>query len=173
MKSHTRSDSSLNIKSANAVFGWRLENSLGRPGRTAIAALTLALAPFAGHSDETIPKAVNTQLPYPAVVSLVQESGGYTFRQNETNAPLYINERDSPGKSVCDDACESQWFPLIAKANEKPLGEWTAFKREDGRWQWAFKKRPVYTHIHDSPDQPNGDGMEGVWHLMPHFATGL
>ncbi|MEP6549169.1 MAG: hypothetical protein ABJD53_17050 [Gammaproteobacteria bacterium] len=62
-----------------------------------------------------------------------------------------------------------QWIPLLVSAGEKSLGEWTIFVRKDGRRQWAFKQRPVYTHIHDSPDMPTGDGVDGVWHLMPHF----
>jgi predicted lipoprotein with Yx(FWY)xxD motif len=145
--------------------------SLGQLSLATFAALTLTLMATPGRSAESMPTTVNTDLPYPAAVSLVQESGGWTFRQNLTSAPLYFNEKDSPDKSVCDSACETQWHPLIAKAGEKSLGEWTIFRRKDGRRQWAFKKRPVYTHIHDSPDKPNGDGLDGVWHLMPHFAT--
>jgi predicted lipoprotein with Yx(FWY)xxD motif len=124
-----------------------------------------------GGASESVPKEVNTQAPYPAAVSLVHESQGWTYRQSGTSAPLYVNEQDSPGKSVCDSACETQWYPLFAQAGEKSMGEWTVFKRKDGRRQWAFRKRPVYTHIHDSPDKPIGDGEGGVWHVLAHLPT--
>jgi predicted lipoprotein with Yx(FWY)xxD motif len=140
-----------------------------RWGRSTLAAVVIGLVSTTGGASESIPKALNTQAPYPAAVSLLHESGGWTYRQSGTSAPLYFNEKDSPDKSACDSACETQWYPLLAEPAEKSVGEWTAFKRRDGRRQWAFKKRPVYTHIHDSADHPMGDGMDGVWHLMPHF----
>ena len=138
-------------------------------GLSSVAVLLIGIVFTTAGASEAIPKAVNTQAPYPAAVSLVHESGGWTYRQSGTSAPLYFNEKDSPGVSACDAACETQWYPLMAEADGKSIGEWTAFKRKDGRRQWAFKKRPVYTHIHDSPDKPIGDGMDGVWHLMLHF----
>ena len=131
----------------------------------------LWLASSAAVASETVPKTVNTQAPYPAAVSLVHESEGWTYRQSGTSAPLYFNEKDSPDKSVCDSACETQWYPLLAPADKRSVGEWTAFKRKDGRRQWAFKRRPVYTHIHDSADKPIGDGEAGVWHVLPHLPT--
>ena len=124
-----------------------------------------------GSASESIPKTINTQLPYPTAVSLVHEATGWTYRQTATSAPLYFNEKDSPSQSACDSACETQWFPLLAGAQDQPVGEWTILVRKDGHRQWAFRKRPVYTHIHDSADKPIGDGEDGVWHLMPHFAT--
>jgi predicted lipoprotein with Yx(FWY)xxD motif len=51
----------------------------------------------------------------------------------------------------------------------KSLGQWTIVVRKDGVRQWAFKGRPIYTHIHDSPETATGDGDAGTWHLMPHF----
>ncbi len=124
-----------------------------------------------GHASESALKTSITQLPYPAEVSLVQEQMGWTFRQSSSNLPLYLYEPDSPTKSVCNSACETQWIPLLAPAGEKPLGDWTPFMRKDGRQQWAFEQHPVYTHLHDTPDMPTGDGVDGVWHLMPHFRS--
>lgn len=137
---------------------------------TVVVAFGLAIG-RTGHAAETIQEALNTQLPYPAAVSLVQDRMGWTFRQSPSNLPLYLYGPDSSGKSVCERACESQWIPLLASAGEKPLGYWTIFVRKDGRQQWAFEQRPVYTHLHDKPDMPTGGGVEGVWHLMPHFRS--
>lgn len=62
---------------------------------------------------------------------------------------------------MCDAGCETQWYPLFARANDN----------KDGRRQWAFRNWPVYTHVHDSPDKPIGDGEDGVWHVLPHIPT--
>jgi len=108
-----------------------------------------------------------TQLPYPAEVSLVQDPMGWTYRQNNTNLPLYLYEPAS-SKSHCSGACERQWAPLLAPANAKPLGDWSTFVRSDGRPQWAFQQHPVYTHLPDAPAR-SATRTGGLWHLMPHF----
>src|SRR5947209_17024576 len=86
---------------------------------TTLTAATIGLASAIGGASETVPNTVNAQAPYPAAVSLVQESGGYTSRQSGTSAPLYLNEKDSPDKSVCAAACETQWYPLLAEEKDK------------------------------------------------------
>jgi predicted lipoprotein with Yx(FWY)xxD motif len=118
----------------------------------------------------SLPKSLNTQLPYPAEVSLVQERMGWTFLQSSSNLPLYVQVSASPGGAACDRACERQWIPLLAPAGEKPLGQWTIFVRKDGRRQWAFDQNPVYTYLHDKPDMATRDGAGGVWHLL-HFSS--
>src|SRR5665213_208767 len=142
----------------------------GLPFATVVVALGLAFS-ISAQASESLPKTLSTQLPYPAGVSLVQDRMGWTYRQSSTDLPLYLYEKDSRDKSVCNSACETQWIPLLAPTSEKSLGEWTIFVRKDGRRQWAFEQRPVYTHIHDAPDSPTGDGEGGVWHLMPHFRS--
>ena len=123
-------------------------------------------------AEETVPKTASPNLPYPIDVSLVDESPhGFTYRQSSTGLALYVSEKDSPGKSNCYGGCATQWIPLRAPANAKALGEWSVVKRTDGTRQWAFKSRPVYVHIHDTPEISSGDGEDGTWHVMPHFAA--
>ena len=107
--------------------------------------------------------------PYPAAVSLITDELGWTYRQTATNMPLYTFDRDPAGKSVCNGACATTWVPLLAEANAKPLGEWTIIVRDDKQRQWAFQKRPIYTHVHDSIQKPVGDGAGHNWHLLPYF----
>lgn len=141
---------------------------------TAVA-LTLEFTVSAtGHAAETAPKTVNTNMPYPSQVSLMHERSGWTYRKSSVRSekaglPLYFSDADSPGKSVCYGECAMRWVPLIAPATEKSLGQWTIVVRTDGLLQWAFKGRPIYTHISDTPENPTGDGDQGTWHLMPHF----
>lgn len=111
-----------------------------------------------------------TQLPYPAQVSLVQESTGWTYRQDATNLPLYLYEPAS-ANTPCTGACERQWIPLLAPAHAKALGDWTIFKRLDCRAQWAFQQHPVYTRLHATLDQAAAQRVDHVWRLMPHFPS--
>ena len=121
------------------------------------------------HASESLPRTADTLLPYPSQVSLMRERAGWTYRQSAAGLPLYLSEADSPGKSACYGRCAMQWIPLIAPATEKALGQWTIVVRRDGARQWAFKGRPIYTHIHDTPETRTSDDDKGAWHLMPHF----
>ena len=82
--------------------------------------------------------------------------------------PLYTFGQDAPGKSNCNDRCATAWPPLVAPADAKPVGKWTVIKRDDGSPQWAWDGKPVYTFVRDTAGAaPTGDGMGGVWHLLP------
>ena len=72
--------------------------------------------------------------------------------------PLYIWEMDTmKGMSHCMDDCAAAWPPLVAKPGSKPMGDWTLIKREDGKLQWAYKDKPLYTFAKDEPGQsPKG-----------------
>ena len=106
--------------------------------------------------------------PYPTEVALLHEPPrGWTFRQSPQRLPLYYSEADAPNRSNCYDGCSTQWIPLQAPADAKAIGDWSVVKRSDGKLQWAHRKRPLYMRIHDSPQAPSGDGMDGKWHLLP------
>jgi predicted lipoprotein with Yx(FWY)xxD motif len=114
-----------------------------------------------------VPAAAQDKLEHPGVVALSEESGGRLYRHFPTSLRLYVYDKDSPGLSACNAGCSSAWPPLIAEeGSAKRIGDWTQFKREDGRQQWAYKSRPVYLRYHDTPDAPQGDGVDGVWHLL-------
>ena len=146
--------------------------------RTLLLATTAALGLLAGsaglaaHAQSAQPAQSGpiTQLPYPAEVSLVQETMGWTYRQNSTNLPLYLYEPAS-AKAPCNAACERGWMPLLVPANEKPLGDWSIVVRSDCRAQWAFRQHPVYTHQRDTPSLAGAAGTGGPWRLMPHFRS--
>jgi predicted lipoprotein with Yx(FWY)xxD motif len=159
----------MNGRTCNQQVGINNMRALAFPVMLA-STLFLALN-VASHADETVPKTANTNLPYPIEVSLVDESPhGFTYRQSSTGLPLYISEKDAPEKSNCYSGCATQWIPLQAPAKAKALGEWSVVKRNDGTRQWAFKGRPIYTHIHDTPQISNEDAGDEIWHILPHFA---
>jgi predicted lipoprotein with Yx(FWY)xxD motif len=79
---------------------------------------------------------------------------------------LYTFDRDSAGKSACNGPCATNWPPLMAADDAKPVGHWTVVKRDDGKMQWAYKGKPVYTWVKDTKaGDVTGDGVNGVWHI--------
>lgn len=46
-------------------------------------------------------------------------------------------------------ACTDYWPPVYAAADAKPVGNWTILERNDGKKQWAYKGRALYTSFLD------------------------
>jgi predicted lipoprotein with Yx(FWY)xxD motif len=69
---------------------------------------------------------------------LLTTSGGFS---------VYTYDKDAPNKSNCADACLAQWEPVLAGQFAVSGGAWTVFERAPGIRQWAFRKKPLYTHI--------------------------
>lgn len=82
----------------------------------------------------------------------------------DKNLSVYVSDRDGPNKSNCDAACTRDWAPVIAPASAQAQGEWSIFERSPGVRQWAFRKRPLYTHVLDSGIRSmEGSDVPG-WH---------
>lgn len=82
---------------------------------------------------------------------------------------LYTFDRDpaGTGKSVCNGDCAVKWPPAMAKADDKPAGDYTIVTRDDGKRQWAFKGKPLYTWPEDQePGDKYGDNYNKVWHIV-------
>ena len=80
---------------------------------------------------------------------------------------LYTFDKDSGGKSACNGPCATNWPPLMAPADAKPVNDYTVIKRDDGSMQWAYKGKPLYGWVKDSkPGDTTGDGfLNGAWHV--------
>jgi predicted lipoprotein with Yx(FWY)xxD motif len=79
---------------------------------------------------------------------------------------LYVFDRDSTGKSNCNAQCAVNWPPLIADTDAKASGRFSFVTRDDGRQQWAYRGKPLYTWAKDKqPGDATGDGINNVWHL--------
>jgi predicted lipoprotein with Yx(FWY)xxD motif len=114
-------------------------------------------------------ESVPVGLEAPGAVAISQGSPGkWVFRSFPGFLPLYVFDGDRPGKSMCDDVCVAVWPVLRAEDNAKPLGQWTIITRDDGRKQWAYKNRPVYTFYEDTPNNPAGVGKEENWYYEEH-----
>jgi predicted lipoprotein with Yx(FWY)xxD motif len=79
---------------------------------------------------------------------------------------LYVFDRDGSGKSNCNAQCAVSWPPLIADTDAEASGSFSFISREDGRKQWAYKGKPLYTWAKDKkPGDASGDGFNNLWHL--------
>jgi predicted lipoprotein with Yx(FWY)xxD motif len=79
---------------------------------------------------------------------------------------LYAFDKDSAGKSACNDQCAVNWPPLAADADSSAEGKWTVVTRDDKTRQWAYDGKPLYTFKSDKKaGDVEGDGKGGVWHV--------
>ena len=106
------------------------------------------------------------KMPYPGVVAMSQERPGqWIYKSFPRFLPLYIFDGEPAGKSTCDNVCAAVWPIIQAEKTDKPMGVWTIVKRDDGRYQWAFRNKPVYMYFEDNPNDPRGAGKNMSWYL--------
>ena len=80
---------------------------------------------------------------------------------------LYTFDKDETGKSNCNGDCAKAWPPAMAMESDKPVGDLTIIKRDDGSLQWADDGKPLYTFVKDTkPGDMTGDNMKSVWHVV-------
>ena len=79
---------------------------------------------------------------------------------------LYVFDKDSAAISNCNGGCAEKWPPLAAKASARPQGKFGIVLRADGKRQWTYDGKPLYTWFKDAAaGDVTGDGVKGVWHL--------
>jgi predicted lipoprotein with Yx(FWY)xxD motif len=135
--------------------------------RTTLSALWMFLASLlAVVALGAEPKQSTIKLEHPGDTALSEAKPGvYVYKSFPRLTRLYVNDKDSPGKSNCDPGCSSAWPPLRVSPNEKsPVGDWTIIAREDGSKQWAYKDKPVYTRFHDI--DPDAETAQEGFHLL-------
>jgi predicted lipoprotein with Yx(FWY)xxD motif len=85
---------------------------------------------------------------------------------NGDGLTLYTFDNDSKGKSNCNGQCANLWLPLIATTDASATGDFSLITRSDGRKQWAYKNKPLYSWTKDTkPGDVTGDGVNSVWHI--------
>ena len=112
------------------------------------------------------------------VLSLPASAEDYgPFKQMQTSAgevlvdakgmTLYTFDKDEAGKSNCSGECAKAWPPAMAMESDKPVGNLTIIKRDDGSLQWADEGKPLYTFAKDTkPGDVAGDNFKNVWHVV-------
>jgi predicted lipoprotein with Yx(FWY)xxD motif len=86
---------------------------------------------------------------------------------NSAGMSLYTFDRDAGGKSACNGQCAVNWPPHMAADGAQAKDGYSVITRDDGKKQWAYKGKPLYTWIKDSkPGDKTGDGFNNnVWHI--------
>ena len=81
---------------------------------------------------------------------------------------LYTWDGDIEGNSSqCNAQCRLLWPPLFADEGAVPKGPFNLVKRDDGRYQWALRGRPLYRWASDKKwGDAGGDGVADMWHLV-------
>jgi predicted lipoprotein with Yx(FWY)xxD motif len=106
-----------------------------------------------------------TTIPTPAVAKIAT-TGSSSLFTGSNGMTLYTEDTDTAGKSACNGACATNWPPLTAAADAKPVGDFTTITRDDGTLQWAYKGKPLYFWKNDKqPGDVTGDGVAGRWHV--------
>ncbi len=91
---------------------------------------------------------------------------GQTYMMYQDHMSLYYFTDDEIGVSNCSGACAESWPPAILPEGTDMGENYSLIQREDGRFQVAFKGRPLYLFSGDArPGDVNGDGVNGKWFL--------
>lgn len=106
-----------------------------------------------------------------AEVKTSSKEGLGTFLVDAKGMTLYLYTKDSPGVSVCKDACLDAWPPLLAngepQAGEGVTGSLGTITRDDGSVQVTYNDLPLYYYITDvNPGDTTGQGVGGVWYVV-------
>lgn len=86
---------------------------------------------------------------------------------NVTGMTLHTFDKDTGGKSACNGPCADNWPPVMAEKGATASGDYTVITRDDGKSQWAYKGRPLYTWKNDKKaGDITGDGfLNNAWHV--------
>lgn len=114
-----------------------------------------------------MPAAKAAAAPAMAGLPLMIKDGMVVTKKGIT---VYTFDKDvaNSGRSNCNGDCAVKWPPVLAAAADTPQGAFTIVARDDGRRQWAYKGKPVYTWPEDQePGDKYGDNYLKAWHVVP------
>lgn len=68
------------------------------------------------------------------------------LRPGDANGHTLLSfDQDDAKTARCVEACAAEFPPLLAPRGAKSTGDWTHVRRSDGKTQWAYQGRPLYT----------------------------
>ncbi len=117
-----------------------------------------------GGEHAAVRKPVGPPNNLPPGFEVVSSNNGRLLVTAQGNASVYVSDKDTATKSMCDVTCTIIWKPVIAPEFAQPTGEWTILERSPGVKQWAFRKKPLYTNITDNREQSLEGSDEPGWH---------
>lgn len=134
-----------------------------------VASVSLAGCGAAGSPPEQDPAMIGTGIAAGLGTVLVDGHG----------MVLYFSDQDTAGQVRCTGDCTSVWAPAVVSGSAVPDGApagVTLVRRSDtGRWQLAYRGRPLYEFRMDGmAGEVNGDGVRdrfGGTNFTWHVAT--
>lgn len=140
-------------------------------GSTASATPHKSVAPLPSGGDQSIP-------PVGTTVMIVQKSAiGYVLAQ-ANHQVVYTYAKDKKGgKPTCTGTCAATWIPATGTPQAGPAdvfpGQFGLVTRSDGTKQITYNGYPLYLLKGAQPLATTGNGMGGVWHVVPLSASDI
>jgi predicted lipoprotein with Yx(FWY)xxD motif len=127
------------------------------------------------------PRASGDQVSFPPVgttVMVVQKSAlGYVLAE-ANNQVVYTYAKDSKGGApTCTGSCAAAWPPVTGVPKAGPAdnfpGTFGVVKGAGGVTQITYNGYPLYTFKGARPLSTAGNGLGGVWHVVPLSASDI
>lgn len=144
----------------------------------AVGLLAAACSSTPQSSGASRPPAATKAKTSAVVVKTASNARLGTILTNASGLTLYRLTTDHGGQSTCTGACLTTWPPLLVNADTTPElsgapGTLSVDKQANGTDQVAYDGMLLYTYAGDSaPGQTNGQGLGGVWFVVPASAGG-
>lgn len=121
--------------------------------------------PSSNAGDQSIPAAGTT-------VMIVQHSNlGYVLAEANGQVVYTYSKDKKGGPATCTGSCASKWPPATGTPQAGPAdhfpGTFTVVKGAGGVQQIAYNGKPLYTFAGAKPYSTAGNGVNGVWHVVP------
>jgi predicted lipoprotein with Yx(FWY)xxD motif len=127
------------------------------------------------------PRASGDQVSFPPVgttIMVVQKSAvGYVLAE-ANNQVVYTYAKDSKGGApTCTGSCAAAWPPVTGVPKAGPAdtfpGTFGVVKGAGGVEQITYNGYPLYTFKGARPLSTAGNGVGGVWHVVPLSASDI
>ena len=181
--SNTAAGSSSGAGASSAASGPATPTSTAASSATAAATATKtakgsasakphkSVAPLPSGGDQSIP-------PVGTTVMIVQTSAiGYVLAQANHQVVYTYSKDKKGGTPTCTGTCAATWIPATGTPQAGPAdvfpGQFGLVTRSDGSKQITYTGYPLYLLKGAQPLTTTGNGMDGVWHVVPLSASNI
>jgi len=130
-----------------------------------------SVAPLPSGGDQSIP-------PVGTTVMIVQKSAiGYVLAEANHQVVYTYSKDKKGGTPTCTGTCAATWIPATGTPQAGPAdvfpGQFGLVTRSDGSKQITYNGYPLYLLKGAQPLTTTGNGMDGVWHVVPLSASNI
>jgi len=130
-----------------------------------------SVAPLPSGGDQSIP-------PVGTTVMIVQKSAiGYVLAEANHQVVYTYSKDKKGGTPTCTGTCAATWIPATGTPQAGPAdvfsGQFGLVTRSDGSKQITYNGYPLYLLKDAQPLMTTGNGMDGVWHVVPLSASNI